>query len=187
MVRHLLERGVSPHMNILRSGERVSALSEACRCGRFDVVDALLDGGADPRFPYAGFLFQDGSQDRNKTGQFVPRALVCAIRSGSRTMVKKLLARGASIEDAAVRIHQHLPGLVQAVADEDESMVHLLLSGGASFDWPLGRSGRFTTGDVALAVAIERGLESMVQFMARYGYAELRMDLNKPISTQYLS
>lgn len=143
----------------------------------------LPDGGADPRFPHAGFLFRDGQGRKNKTEQehFVPRALVCAIRSGSKTMGEKLLARGASIEDAAVRTHRHLPGLVEAVVNEDESMVHLLISRGASFDWPVGRSGRFTAGDVALAVANEKDQESMVQFMARFEYVKPRIDPNKSL------
>lgn len=185
MVRHLLGAGAGLYANIMDSPKhRRYALSEACRYDQPDVVDLLLEHGADPGFPYPGF-FPD-RRDRDKNQFFIARPLTCAVRSGNKTTVAKLLGRGAEVEDAAFGAGKHLPGLVWAVLREDEPMLRLLLAAGASFDSLVNpKRSPLTVGDVALAFAVQRGLESMVQFMGSLGYVEVRIDPSKNIRRQY--
>lgn len=183
MVRHLVAKGAALYMNIFDCRTRRYALSEACLFDQPGVVDLLLESGLDPGFPYPGFFPDRRDMDKNQF--LVARPLACAIRSGNKAVVEKLLGRGARLEDAAFGGHRYLPGLVLAVIREDEPMVRFLLSKGASFDWPVHPRSPFTVGDVALASAVKDGLESMVQLMRHFGYVEVRMDTSKSIRRQY--
>ena len=92
-VRLLLARGVD--VNAAENFQQTTALMWASAEGHLDVVDLLLEAGADPnRQGHVTSLATRHNAD-HPTGGFT--ALMFAARNGNEAMVRKLLARGANI------------------------------------------------------------------------------------------
>jgi uncharacterized protein len=92
-VRLLLARGVD--VNHAEKFQQTTALMWAAAEGHLDVVDLLLEAGADPN--RQGHVTSLGTRHNadHPTGGFT--ALMFAARNGNEAMVRKLLARGANI------------------------------------------------------------------------------------------
>jgi ankyrin repeat protein len=92
-VRLLLARGVD--VNHAEKFQQTTALMWAAAEGHLDVVDLLLEAGADPnRQGHVTSLTTRHNAD-HPTGGFT--ALMFAARNGNEAIVRKLLARGADI------------------------------------------------------------------------------------------
>ena len=92
-VRLLLARGVD--VNHAEKFQQTTALMWAAAEGHLDVVDLLLEAGADPnRQGHVTALATRHNAD-HPTGGFT--ALMFAARNGNEAMVRKLLTRGANI------------------------------------------------------------------------------------------
>jgi ankyrin repeat protein len=92
-VRLLLARGVD--VNHAEQFQQTTALMWAAAEGHLDVVDLLLEAGADPnRQGHVTSLTTRHNAD-HPTGGFT--ALMFAARNGNEAIVRKLLARGANI------------------------------------------------------------------------------------------
>ena len=92
-VRLLLARGAD--VNAVEAFQQTTALMWAAAEGHTDVVDLLLESGADPnRQGHITSLTTRHNAD-HPTGGFT--ALMFAARNGDETMVRRLLARGANI------------------------------------------------------------------------------------------
>lgn len=184
IVRHLVRNKTELYRDDFAhfvSRYKTYVLSEACRHAHHDIIDLLLESGADPRFPHPDSVqMRNGKEiDVERKGGFVARPLALAIASGSTALVEKLLNNGARIEDAGVWSARLFPGLMVAVLDEDEPMLRFLLDKGASFQWPMTNIENVTIGDVALAYAVKQGLESMVKFLVGLGYSDINLNLTK--------
>jgi ankyrin repeat protein len=92
-VRLLLARGVD--VNHAETFQQTTALMWAAAEGHIDVVDLLIEAGADPnRQGHVTTLTERHNAD-HPTGGFT--ALMFAARAGNETLVRRLLTRGANI------------------------------------------------------------------------------------------
>jgi ankyrin repeat protein len=92
-VRHLLARGVD--VNHAESFQNTTALMWAAAEGHIDVVDVLIEAGADPnRQGHVTSLTERHNAD-HPTGGFT--ALMWAARNGNEPLVRRLVARGANV------------------------------------------------------------------------------------------
>ncbi|HEV8397986.1 MAG TPA: ankyrin repeat domain-containing protein [Vicinamibacterales bacterium] len=92
-VRLLLARGVD--VNHAEQFQQTTALMWAAAEGHLDVVDLLLEAGADPNLKAHVTSLAERHNADHPTGGFT--ALMFAARAGNEAMVRKLLARGANI------------------------------------------------------------------------------------------
>jgi len=93
-VRQLLARGVD--VNTAEGFQNTTALMWAAAEGHLDVVDLLLEAGADPnRQGHVTSLTQRHNAD-HPTGGFT--ALMFAARSGNEVLARRLVARGADVK-----------------------------------------------------------------------------------------
>jgi ankyrin repeat protein len=91
--RLLLARGVD--VNAAETFQKTTALMWAAAEGHIDVVDLLLEAGADPnRQAHVTSLSQRHNAD-HPTGGFT--ALMYAARSGNEALVRRLVTRGANV------------------------------------------------------------------------------------------
>ncbi len=114
-VRELLASGAPPdgsRWSRLRARAAPTPLLAAVRAGSREIVELLLDHGADP--------------DRDTARWDTPLAL--AAKRGDRTIVELLLARGANVNTARAR---HASPLENAAWYRHEQLVELLLARGA--------------------------------------------------------
>ena len=92
-VRLLLARGVQ--VNTAESFQKTTALMWAAAEGHIDVVDVLIEAGADPNLQgHVTSLTKRHNAD-HPTGGFT--ALMYAARSGNEALVRRLVARGANV------------------------------------------------------------------------------------------
>jgi ankyrin repeat protein len=92
-VRLLLARGVE--VNTVESFQKTTALMWAAAEGHLDVVDVLIEAGADPNLQgHVTSLTKRHNAD-HPTGGFT--ALMYAARSGNEALVRRLVARGADV------------------------------------------------------------------------------------------
>ena len=92
-VRQLLARGVD--VNTAEGFQKTTALMWAAAEGHLDVVDLLLEAGADPnRQGHVTALTERHNAD-HPTGGFT--ALMFAARNGNEALARRLVARGANI------------------------------------------------------------------------------------------
>jgi ankyrin repeat protein len=92
-VRHLLARGVD--VNHAESFQKTTALMWAAAEGHIDVVDLLLEAGADPNRQGHVTTLTDRHNADHPTGGFT--ALMFAARRGDDALVRRLVARGANV------------------------------------------------------------------------------------------
>jgi len=153
MVRYLLDMGVPMTTPRGYEGCRglTSALVAACYRCHEDVVDLLLERGADPNFGY--------EKPVGMEVELTP--LTIAAASGSLTIVRKLLDHGAHIDVPAEDYMTRLPALYWAIAIEHTAMVQLLLERGASLE------GKKI--EAALELAEELDLDSMAEILRGLG------------------
>jgi hypothetical protein len=145
MVRHLLDSGADTRGV---SGRNGNPLVEACRRCHEDVVDLLLERGADPNF--------DGDEERIQGSN--PIAIAAA--SGSLAIVRKLLGHGADLchEDVGIEMGYH--ALYAAVHLEHTDMVKFLVAAGVDLR---------VYGRTILKSALSQGLDSMVEILRGEG------------------
>ena len=143
MVRYLLDAGADTRGICRRDGNPVV---EACRWCHEDVVDLLLERGADPNF--------DGDKERIQGDN--PVAM--AAEAGSLAIVRKLIDVGADLG----RIETGYRALYKAVHLEHEAMVKLLLKSGVDL-------GDYGDGGPLLESAMSEGLDSMVELLQQEG------------------
>ncbi len=92
-VRLLLTRGVD--VNAAETFQKTTALMYAAAEGHLDVVDLLLEAGADPnRQGHVTSLTERHNADHPSGGL---TALMLAARNGSDALVRRLVARGANV------------------------------------------------------------------------------------------
>jgi hypothetical protein len=148
MVRCFLDRGISVNAATERGGVPKTALIAACEHSHEDIVDLLLERGADPNA---------GANER----QWLT-ALPTAACSGSLTIVRKLLSYGARVNEAVdFWSGERRPAVWWAVAVEHTTMFQLLLENGASLDGEIGST--------ALEMAFEFDMMSMVEILQNHG------------------
>jgi len=145
MVRYLLDAGADTRGV---SGRRYNPLAEASRRCHEDVVDLLLDRGADPNF----------HGDENIVAGVSAMRLVAA--SGSLAMVHKLITRGGDLffEDMGIEMGYH--ALHAAVQLENTEMVKYLVAAGVDLN---------IYGETILQAASREGLDSMVEVLQGEG------------------
>jgi ankyrin repeat protein len=139
MVQYLLDAGADTCGVNTRAG---NPLAEACRGCHEEVVDLLLDRGADPDFN-GGVVRMQGN---------APIAMAAA--AGSLEIFRKILSkitRSPEVDYSAV---------YWAVRVEHTAMVQLLLETGADVKY---------FGEPILKMALSQGLESMVEILQREG------------------
>jgi len=139
MVRHLLDIGADAAD---RSGRQGPALTHAVRGCHVDVVDLLLERGADPN---------------NPGGYRLGTPLTAAAKAGSMLMLRKLLDAGAETSKKDSYTLRH------AIMKEHTAMAELLLSRGVGTD--RGRT-------MFLDQARKAGMDSMVDLLRSRGVAE---------------
>ncbi|PVH97224.1 ankyrin [Periconia macrospinosa] len=145
MVRYLLDAGADTRGVY---GRHDNPLAEACRRCHEDVVDLLLDRGADPNF----------HGDENVVAG--PSAMHIAAASGSLAMVYKLIARGGDLFFEDFGIEMGFPALHSAVQLENTEMVKYLVAAGVNLT---------IYGETILRLASLRGLDSMVEVLQGEG------------------
>jgi ankyrin repeat protein len=92
-VRLLLTRGVD--VNHAESFQKTTALMWAAAEGHLDVVDVLIEAGADPNRQGHITTLTDRNNADHPTGGFT--ALMFAARAGNDALVRRLIAKGANI------------------------------------------------------------------------------------------
>ncbi|EPE30442.1 Ankyrin repeat-containing protein [Glarea lozoyensis ATCC 20868] len=148
MVRCLLDRGISVNAATERGGVPKTALIAACEHCHENIVNLLLERGADPNA---------GAKEK----QWLT-ALPTAACSGSLTIVQKLLSYGAHVNEAVdFWSGERRPAVWWAVAIEHTAMFELLLENGASLDGYIGST--------ALEMAFEFDLMSMAEILQKHG------------------
>jgi ankyrin repeat protein len=148
MVCHILDRGVSVNAASEQGGEWRTALIAACEACHEDIVDLLLERGADPNV--------GAEESRWNT------ALPMAASSGSLTIVRKLVFHGARVNETVdFSSSNRQPAIWWAVAVEHIAMVQFLLENGASLDGHIGST--------ALEMASELGMMSMAEILRNHG------------------
>jgi len=146
MVRHLLDSGADTRGVSARIG---NPLVEACRRCHEDVVDLLLERGADPNF--------EGHED----GAFTGNPTVTAAAKGSLVIVRKLIDHGADIDYGMVEGLEMGPfALNAAVLVEHTAMVKFLVAAGVDLG---------VNGEALIQLAASRGLDSMVEVLRGEG------------------
>ncbi|KAF1976068.1 ankyrin, partial [Bimuria novae-zelandiae CBS 107.79] len=140
MVRYLLDAGA----DIRGVSGRLGPLAEACRRCHEDVVDLLLDRGADPHF----------IGDENVVNGDSAMHVVAA--SGSLAMVHKLIARGGDLFFMDMGIEMGCHALYSAVLLENTEMVKYLVAAGVDLK---------IYGETVLRAASLEGLDSMVEVL----------------------
>jgi len=143
MVRYLLDSGADIHGIGRRDG---NPLVEACRRCHEDVVDLLLERGADPNF--------NGDKDRAQ-GDI---AIVAAARSGSLFVVRKLIDHGAELSRMDMGVEMGFRALQAAVHLEHTDMVKFLLASGVDLA---------VCGEMLIQSASRNGFDSMVELLQR--------------------
>ncbi|KAK5630489.1 hypothetical protein RRF57_006204 [Xylaria bambusicola] len=157
MVRYLLDEGADMRTF---SGCDTNPMAEACWAGHEDIVDLLLERGADPNYCASnGHAIADAP-------------LTAAAASGHLSIVRKLLDHGAVVS---------LSPLYKAFMIEHTAMVHLLLQNCLSFpmDWK-----HYILGDV-----LAKGLESMAKLIparGMVGWLNIHHKLQHPVSPALL-
>jgi hypothetical protein len=148
MVRHILDRGVSVNAASEQGGEWRTALIAACEACHEDIVDLLLERGADPNV--------GAEESRWNT------ALPMAASSGSLTIVRKLVSHGARVNETVdFSSSNRRPAIWWAVVVEHIAMFQFLLENGASLDGHIGST--------ALEMASELGMMSMAEILRNHG------------------
>lgn len=150
MVRYLLGRDVPINGFIIDMNRYETPLVMAAQKCQEEVVNLLLERGADPSF-----------QAEVSTRW---TALPIAASSGSLKIVRKLLGHGAHANEV-VQSGVRLPALFYAVAIEHTAMINMLIGAGASFDDYDGWVGKY-----ALEISEELGMDSMVDMMRNHGH-----------------
>ncbi|KAK0622392.1 hypothetical protein B0T14DRAFT_601166 [Immersiella caudata] len=142
MVKYHLDKGDKPYNRPYLD----VPLAKAVMAWSYDVVDLLLEHGADPN-------------DYERRGRTL---LTVAVRTGSMLMMRKLVDAGLKVRDSQVwpGLDADLRALRQAVKMEHRDMVELLLDMGAGTE-----SGRVSV----LRTAERLGLESMVDLLRSRG------------------
>ncbi|KAJ3561355.1 hypothetical protein NPX13_g8979 [Xylaria arbuscula] len=158
MIRHLLDKGAD--MRASYSGRGTGPMAEACWAGHEDVVDLLLERGADPNYR--------ASNDCS----IADAPLTAAAAGGHLNIVRKLLDHGAVVS---------LQALSKAFMVEHTGMVQLLLQNCPSFpmDWK-----HYIVRDL-----LKAGLESMVKLIpvrGMMGWLIIHNQLQNPISPALL-
>ncbi|KAI9652384.1 MAG: hypothetical protein M1829_001659 [Trizodia sp. TS-e1964] len=145
MVRYLLDAGADTRGVC---GRDANPLIVACRRCHEEVVDLLLERGADPNF--------DGDRERGQQGNPIAKAAA----SGSLVIVRKLLSHGADLchENAGIPMGYH--ALYWAVRLEHTSMVKFLVAAGVDLG---------IYGETILETAQSLGLDSMVEVLRGEG------------------
>lgn len=153
MVRHLLDMGV-PTQAAPTDSHFMSPLTAACAGSQEDVIDLLLERGADPNF----------------TSNTLMAPISMAAAGGSLSIVRKLLDHGANVNESR-NDFWHLPAIWYAFAREHTSMVRLLLARGASLKGEADENGMFEgwIGQTALEMVIGLGSESMADILREHG------------------
>lgn len=149
-MRHLLDSGADIRGLCGRHGNPLVAASRRCHD---DVVDLLLERGADPNFY--------GDTERALCGY----PIAAAARSGSLSIVRKLLDHGADLHHEDGMIAMRFYALDSAITVEHTAMLKFLLEVGA------GVVGGFEVDErKALSrTALSRGLDSMVELLQETG------------------
>ncbi|KAK0648143.1 ankyrin repeat-containing domain protein [Cercophora newfieldiana] len=142
MVRYSLDKGGKPYNGLYLE----VPLAKAVTAFGYDVVDLLLERGADP----------------NKYERRGRTLLTVAVRTGSMVMMRKLVDAGLKVRDPQVwpNLDADERALRQAVKMEHRAMVELLLDTGAGPE-----SGRASV----LRTAERLGLESMADLLRSRG------------------
>ena len=136
LVRHVVGKGA----DISYHGRHGTALAKAVRSRQEDIVDFLLEQGADP----------------NGRAGLPGTALTAAVKTGSMRMVRKILDAGANIHYPNSAVYM----LRRAVEMEHTAMVELLLDLGITSDIAMA---------CALWGAEKKGLESMTDLLRSRG------------------
>ncbi|KAK3312945.1 ankyrin repeat-containing domain protein [Apodospora peruviana] len=142
MVRHLLDIGADAAD---RCGRWGPALSQAVRGCYDDVVDLLLERGADP--------------NHNRNDPRLDTPLTAAARAGSMAMVRKLLDAGAEIQKKDSYM------LRQAILKEHTAMAEMLLLAGV---------GTERDKSIFLGAVKKAGMDSMAELLESWGATELK-------------
>ncbi|OIW26324.1 ankyrin [Coniochaeta ligniaria NRRL 30616] len=156
MVRYLLAKGVPVHNPLGYARPVDPPLVEACKGGHDEIVDLLLQHGADPNY----------GADR----MWPHTALPMAASSGSLTIVRRLLDHGACVNELTENL-ENLPAIWYAIAIEHTQMVELLLARGANL-YAGGDVETKTAGwmaESALEMALELGMDSMADILRGHG------------------
>ena len=141
MVSHLLKEGA--FVNGDTKNPPANPLRSASLKGHTGIVKLLLEHGARPRFGWGD-------------------TLVIAARSGYLDIVRILLSHGADVNERPAEELRAPPAIVSAIQLEHEEMFHFLRKRGAILKTP-------ETGARALKIAVEQGLESMLELLLREG------------------
>lgn len=153
MVRHLLHLGVP----VQSSGPFESPLVMACRGCHNDIVDLLLENGAEPNY---------ATQILNPIFPLHESAT-----AGNLSLARKLLDRGAVPNRPAGRHISVLPVLWWAFAREHTDMIKLLLERGASLDGGLDDMlGKGWVGESLAEMTYNLGYHSMVEILLQHGF-----------------
>jgi len=145
MVRHLLDSGADTRGV---SGRIGNPLVEACRRCHEDVIDLLLERGADPNF--------EGDEERSIAGN----PTVTAAAKGSLVIVRKLIDHGADFDYGYEGIEMGQLALDAAVHLEHTTMVKFLVAAGVDLG---------VNGESIMRSASSQGLESMVEVLRGEG------------------
>jgi len=153
MVRHLLHLGVPMQV----SGYFESPLVMACRGCHNNIVDLLLEHGADPNYA------------AQKLNPIFP--LHESATAGNLSLARKLLDHGALPNRPAGRHTSILPVLWWAFAREHTDMIQLLLERGASLDGGLDDMlGKGWVGKSLAEMTYGLGYHSMVEILRQHGF-----------------
>lgn len=145
MVRYLLDSGADTRGVLGRIG---NPLVEACRRCHEDVIDLLLEHGADPNF--------EGDEERSIAGN----PTVTAAAKGSLVIVRKLIDHGADIDYGYKGIEMGQLALDAAVHLEHTAMVKFLVAAGVDLG---------VNGESIMRSASSQGVDSMVEVLRGEG------------------